>query len=372
MGHRLRWPIFVYMGGTSMSNPLTAGGAAVVRDYYNKADGHDASAALVKATLINSAVDLLDENNDGANDNDYPIPNVHEGWGRVDLAAATDGSHTYVDNSAGLSTGGSASYQYGVNSGDFFKVTVVWTDYPSTESASKNLVNDLDLVVTSPGGTVYQGNVFSGGWSQSGGSADRTNNVENVYVQGAEGGTWTVTISGYNVPNGPQPFALVVDGGSGGTTEPTPTPTPENTPTPTSTPENTPTATATPENTPTPTPTSEPSADTMHVGDLDGTSINNGSTWTANVTITIEDAGHNPVANATVSGSWSNGASGTASCTTGSSGQCTVSVSGIRKRTGSVTFTVDNVSHSTLTYDATANHDPDGDSNGTTITVNKP
>ncbi|HEX9766502.1 MAG TPA: S8 family serine peptidase, partial [Nitriliruptorales bacterium] len=57
---------YKYMGGTSMSNPIVAGGAAVVRDFYSKAHGHDASAALVKATLINSAVDLLDENNDGA------------------------------------------------------------------------------------------------------------------------------------------------------------------------------------------------------------------------------------------------------------------------------------------------------------------
>ena len=83
---------YKYMGGTSMSNPLRRAAAAVVRDFYQKAYGHNASAALVKATLINSAVDLLDENNDGANDNDFPIPNVHEGWGRVNLAAATDGS----------------------------------------------------------------------------------------------------------------------------------------------------------------------------------------------------------------------------------------------------------------------------------------
>ena len=80
------------MGGTSMSNPLVAGGAAVVRDYYQKAHGHSASAALVKATIINSAVDLLDEDNYGANDNTLPIPNFFEGWGRVNLAAAVDGS----------------------------------------------------------------------------------------------------------------------------------------------------------------------------------------------------------------------------------------------------------------------------------------
>jgi hypothetical protein len=32
-----------------------------------------------------------------------------------------------------------------------FKVTLVWSDYASTESAATNLVNDLDLIVTLPG-----------------------------------------------------------------------------------------------------------------------------------------------------------------------------------------------------------------------------
>jgi serine protease AprX len=203
---------YKYFGGTSMSNPLTAGAATVVRDFYQKAYGRSASSALTKATLINSAVDLLDENNDGANDNDFPIPNVHEGWGRVNLDAATDGNHKLVDQTTGLSTAGSASWIFSVNAAKPVKVTLVWSDFASTETATKNLVNDLDLVLTAPNGTIYRGNVFSGGWSQTGGSADRTNNVENVYVQSAATGTWTVQVSGYNVPNGPQLFALVVGG----------------------------------------------------------------------------------------------------------------------------------------------------------------
>lgn len=203
---------YKYLSGTSMSNPLTAGGAAVVRDYYKEAYNLDASAALVKATLINSAVDLADENNDGVNDNDFPIPNSHEGWGLINLDAATDGSILYVNNSTGLSTGNSAVYQVTPTGGPL-KITVVWTDYPSTDTATKNLVNDLDLSVTISGST-YRGNTFSGGWSQAGGTADRVNNVENVYIQSPAAGTYTVSVSAYNIPNGPQPFALVVDGGT--------------------------------------------------------------------------------------------------------------------------------------------------------------
>jgi hypothetical protein len=203
---------YKYFGGTSMSNPLAGGAAAVVRDFYQKTATVNASSALVKATLINSAVDLQDENNDGVNDNDFPIPNVHEGWGRINLVNATDGSAQYSDNAPALSTGGNASFNYNSTGTVPFKVSLVWTDFASTETAAINLVNNLNLTVSGPGGVSYKGNVFSGGWSQTGGSADTVNNVENVYVQSPAAGAWTVQVSGANVPNGPQPFALVVDG----------------------------------------------------------------------------------------------------------------------------------------------------------------
>ena len=66
----------------------------------------------------------------------------------------------------------------------------------------------------------------------------------------------------------------------------------------------------------------------MHVGDLDRAITNQaGSTWSAIVAITVHDSSDSPVANATVSGSWSSG--GTDSCTTNSIGQCAVSKSTI-------------------------------------------
>ncbi len=199
-----------YFGGTSMSNPLVAGGAAVVRDYYAKAKGISASAALVKATIINSAHDLLDEDNSGTYANHLPIPNIHEGWGRVDLAAATDGSATFYDVAPGIGTNGTASYTFTATAEGPLKISLVWSDYPSTTAASINLVNDLDLIVTDPIAATYKGNVFSGGWSQTGGSEDRRNNVENVYIQIPASGIYTIAVKGFNVPNGPQPYALVI------------------------------------------------------------------------------------------------------------------------------------------------------------------
>jgi hypothetical protein len=94
--------------------------------------------------------------------------------------------------------------------------------------------------------------------------------------------------------------------------------------------------------------------------------------WQAVVTILVHDAAHSPVANATVSGSWSAGDSGPAICATDASGMCSVMSAQLPKSTGAITFQVTGVTHAALTYDPTDNHDADGDSDGTSIVVNKP
>ncbi len=72
--------------GTSASSPAAAGLTALIRQYYvdgwyptgsrNPADGFTPSAALLKATLVSSAVDM---------EKARPIPDRCQGWGRVQL-----------------------------------------------------------------------------------------------------------------------------------------------------------------------------------------------------------------------------------------------------------------------------------------------
>ena len=73
-----------------------------------------------------------------------------------------------------------------------------------------------------------------------------------------------------------------------------------------------------------------------------------------------------------MSGTWSGGYSGAGSCVTASAGLCSVSTGSMTRQSGSVTFTVTGVAKESAVYDAMANHDPDGDSDGTSITVSKP
>ncbi|PYQ13417.1 MAG: hypothetical protein DMF80_15650 [Acidobacteria bacterium] len=105
-----------------------------------------------------------------------------------------------------------------------------------------------------------------------------------------------------------------------------------------------------------------------HIGDLDGSVSSQGGTWTPTVTITVHDSSHVPAAGATVTGSWSTG--GTASCTSDLSGRCVVARS-VPAAIKTVTFAVTGLTHATMTYKPADNHDPDGDSNGTSIALSK-
>jgi subtilisin family serine protease len=203
--------------GTSMATPAVAGMALNVRQYF--ADGyypmglpggapHAPTAALVKAVLVNSTADM------GTPD----IPNHNEGWGRMlmDNALYFPGDTRELiveDVTRGLTTGETWSRAFEVDSADEpLVVTLVWTDYPGTAGSGIKLVNNLDLLVTSPTGEEYLGNVFSGGFSTTGGSHDTLNVEEGVRVNNPPLGIWTVSVLAPNVPQGPQPFALAING----------------------------------------------------------------------------------------------------------------------------------------------------------------
>lgn len=203
---------YVYSGGTSMSTPLTAGVAALVRQYYRTQRTHLPSSALVKATIINGATDLYPgQYGTGASIEISGLrPNNVEGWELANpgylIPPSSSRALEFVDNDQGLATNGSVEYPYHVNAGsDPLRITLVWTDYPASTSASKALVNDLDLVVVLPDATILRGN----------GATDRLNNVEGVDISSPVQGDYTVRVEGYNVPQGPQPFALVVSGPTG-------------------------------------------------------------------------------------------------------------------------------------------------------------
>ena len=180
--------LYAYCSGTSMAAPHISGSLVFVIDWWRSFNGDsNPSAAMAKALLINGAVEM------GAADR----PNFNEGWGRVHLTNVVNNGANMVYQDQQLTfdnTGESQVISVGVSDPTKpLRVTLVWTDAPGAVGANPALVNNLDLTVQTNGNT-YKGNVFSGGWSTTGGTADVKNNVENVFVQ-APGGDAVITIN---------------------------------------------------------------------------------------------------------------------------------------------------------------------------------
>jgi subtilisin family serine protease len=110
------------------------------------------------------------------------------------------------------------------------------------------------------------------------------------------------------------------------------------------------------------------SANTLHVVDLDASTSTLLYLWRGLVTVVVRDQNGMAVANAYVYGGFSNGLSGSGACITDSTGVCVFGSNWASSGTTG-TFTVTNITLSGYVYAPSANTDPDGDSDGTTITI---
>jgi hypothetical protein len=230
---------------SSAATAHAAGTAALVRQYFTDGwyptgtpqaqDSMIPTGALLKATLINSAQDMTMEP-PATN----TFPSQREGWGVVTLdhtlffsgnapsdreLKVWDVRRADVSPVKALAQGESHSYSVSVeDSSEPLKVTLVWFDYPSSNLSQGAILNDLDLIVTSPpdtNGTVqtYRGNVFVLGSSAqvtTAASRDYKNSVEQVLVNPpTPPGTWTLRVEGTTVQepasqiNVTQGYALV-------------------------------------------------------------------------------------------------------------------------------------------------------------------
>lgn len=198
---------YLFMGGTSMATPLTSGAMGLVRQYLVQRLGGGVSAAMMKATVMNTAEDLF-PGQFGllASGQEQPTvrPNNHEGWGRVNLEnLVADQNLGLFDERVGLATGQEKVFTADVAAGHKLRVTMSYTDAPGTASATRTLVNDLDLKVVDAKGRTFYPNGRS--------DKDAINNTEEVDVTAP--GQYKVIVTGANIPqgkNGTQPYALVI------------------------------------------------------------------------------------------------------------------------------------------------------------------
>ena len=197
--------------GTSMAAPHTSGAIVLTTEWWRTFNSdRDPSPAMAKALLVNGAVDM------GTSD----IPNINEGWGRINVTnIISSGVPTLYRDQIDVFNNTGEQFQLALGVSDPskpFKVSLAWSDAPGAVGANPALVNNLNLTVLN-GSETYLGNVFSGGWSVEGGSADAINNLENVYIQNPSDSVLitidAVNIAGDGIPYSSDPtdqdFALV-------------------------------------------------------------------------------------------------------------------------------------------------------------------
>lgn len=204
-------PLFFFESGTSMATPLVAGGVAVLRETLRRNGTPEPSAALIKALLINGAVELPGQYSPSEAG---PSPNNDSGFGRVDLGGSViiagqnpngdfgeggplaqgeeDGFEVKIPESSPGEGAGSQGAGHAT-----FKITLVWTDPPG-----EALQNDLDLILRTADGDERHGNMGTDR------GFDRVNNVEQIVWTDIPPGEAKVVVRAERITRFPQPYAF--------------------------------------------------------------------------------------------------------------------------------------------------------------------
>lgn len=227
--------IYGRMSGTSMATPNTTGSAALVINWWNSLfPGHVLRASTLKGLLIHTADDL---GNAG--------PDYQFGWGMVNVKAAAELLQTYktspgtrrVIEDQVSTTNTSRTYSFTWDGSSPIRATLCWTDPAGTSTTTTDLrtarlVNNLDLKVTGPTGTVCRPWVmpFVGDWTSATYATpattgtNNTDNVERVDVTTpSSAGVYVVTVNYTGtLTNNAQNFSLIISGGVTNATAATP------------------------------------------------------------------------------------------------------------------------------------------------------
>jgi hypothetical protein len=214
---------YVYLGGTSMAAPVVSGSAAILRQYLRVARGvNHPSAALLKTILLSAATPVTTRRST-EQATLIGFPDYDQGFGRLDLRNVlpmTAGGKpprtlAFADvdtkNARALRNKDKRAHSAFVPNGASgpLVVTLVWTDV-----AGPDVQNQLTLQVTGPGGP-YRGNATH----QPGVSTlfhpttgNQHNTVQQVRIEDAKPGEYVVTVTGLEVREAPQSFAVAVLG----------------------------------------------------------------------------------------------------------------------------------------------------------------
>jgi len=186
------------MSGTSMASPGGAGCFAQLIDAYRDLNsGSDPKLAQLKCIALNTAEDL---GNTG--------PDYTYGWGRMNVWKAYNVIKDKRYLSATVATGATNKHTITVpaNVGEL-KVMVYWADPAAAAGVSKALINDLDISLASASQAYSPWQLdFSSPGNAAIKGQDKDNNMEQVSVLAPAAGTYSLSVNGFQVPQGPQEY----------------------------------------------------------------------------------------------------------------------------------------------------------------------
>ncbi|MES2479121.1 MAG: S8/S53 family peptidase [Bacteroidota bacterium] len=199
---------YVINRGTSFSSPQVTGVVALLSERYKQLNGgKNPKSDLLKAITLNGASDL-----------GKPGPDFLYGFGFLNGVRSLDilEKGYYVRNTIAM---GSTAQSYPItvppNTAQL-KVMLYYHDPMASASSSKQLVNDIDLTVTEPGGSAIHRPLvldptIAGVANIAVEGVDRLNNAEQVTINNPTAGTYTLTVSDFSIPQGPQDYVVVYD-----------------------------------------------------------------------------------------------------------------------------------------------------------------
>ncbi|HXU34078.1 MAG TPA: S8 family serine peptidase [Thermoanaerobaculia bacterium] len=185
--------LYTWAGGTSAATAVTAGAAALLVQWFRReAEGAEPSPALLRAMLVNGAIDLGDEG---------PIPNRCQGWGRISVENVVRRglARSFVDQSEILTrTGEVRTWKIRIADPALpLKITLAWTDppgVPGSGTAERSALVHRLLLRVEQGGEVFYGNGFAEGWSIPGEMPEVRDNLQNVYLRPGREGEATLSV----------------------------------------------------------------------------------------------------------------------------------------------------------------------------------
>ena len=188
------------MTGTSMASPAVSGGLALLYQRYR--DGHSQANpknALMKALVCNGAGDL------GLAGPDY---SYGFGWMNLLRSIKMLDNNNYFSDVVTLNATKTKGITVPSNTAQL-KVMLYWNDPGASTFSGKNLVNDLDLTVTVPGGASVLPRKHNSATVATG--VDNVNNMEQVVIDNPVAGSYSVLVKGKTIPAGSQEYFVVYD-----------------------------------------------------------------------------------------------------------------------------------------------------------------